>query len=105
MKNSNDETRSAARKPVVDPCTTRSAIKVSTPWAEFEQAGPVQLEAEPRDEVQALRPNKLAAWRTVDDPMTGVWLPPRAGPDSIPGPPGWSAKPHSPGSTRPIELD
>jgi len=72
MKNSNDEARSAARKPVVDPCTTRSAIKVSTPWAEFEQAGPVQLEAEPRDEVQALRPNKLAAWRTVDDPMTGA---------------------------------
>jgi hypothetical protein len=28
----------------------RPAIKVSTPWAEFEQARPDQLAAEPRDE-------------------------------------------------------
>ena len=39
--------RSATPKPVVDPCTTRSAIKVSTPWAECERVGPAQLEADP----------------------------------------------------------
>lgn len=51
--------RSATPKPVVDPCTTRSAIKVSTPWAECERVGPAQLEADPHDEVHALRPNNL----------------------------------------------
>lgn len=36
-------------KPIVD-ASAPPAIKVSTPWAEFEQAGPDQLAAEPRDE-------------------------------------------------------
>jgi hypothetical protein len=51
--------RSATPKPVVDPCTTRSAIEVSTPWAECERVGPAQLEADPHDEVHALRPYNL----------------------------------------------
>lgn len=54
---------------------------------------------------RVLTSQQLAAWRSVDDPLTGPGMPPRAGPDLIPRLCARNAKPRRPGLTRPIELD
>jgi TRAP-type transport system periplasmic protein len=52
MNKAKYEALSPAQKTVIDAhCTTEWAIKISTPWAEFEEAGRDKIKAEPGHEV------------------------------------------------------
>jgi len=55
---------SAAQKAVIDQhCTSEWALKIATPWADFESAGRDKIKALPGHEVYTLSPDELGAWR------------------------------------------
>jgi len=55
---------SAAQKKVIDDhCTTEWALRIASPWADFEYAGHAKLKAEPGHEVYTLTPAQLEEWR------------------------------------------
>jgi hypothetical protein len=89
-------------KPVVDaPGTTRDQGLNAVGGVRTGPPGP----ARGRTPRRVLTSQQLAAWRSVDEPLTGPGMPPRAGPDLIPRLCARSAKPRRSGLTRPIELD
>jgi TRAP-type C4-dicarboxylate transport system substrate-binding protein len=65
---------SAAQKAVMDQhCSSEWALKIATPWAEFESAGRARISALPGHEVYALTPDELAAWRKSAQPVISEW--------------------------------
>jgi TRAP-type C4-dicarboxylate transport system substrate-binding protein len=65
---------SAAQKKVIDDhCTTDWALKIATPWADFEHGGIAKIKAEPGHEVYPITPEQLAAWRKSAEPLTAEW--------------------------------
>ena len=65
---------SPAQKAVIDQhCTSDWALKIATPWAEFEAAGRDKIKALPGHEVYALSSDQLAAWRKSADGVVADW--------------------------------
>jgi TRAP-type transport system periplasmic protein len=63
----------AQRKVIDDHCTPEWAEKVATPFADFEHAGRAKIAAETGQEVYALTPDQIAAWRHAAEPLTAKW--------------------------------
>jgi TRAP-type C4-dicarboxylate transport system substrate-binding protein len=65
---------SARQKKVIDDhCTTEWALKVASPWADFEHAGIAKLKAEPGHEVYPLTPAQVAEWKKSAEPLEKNW--------------------------------
>ena len=65
---------SAAQKKVIDDhCTTEWAVKLATPWADFEADGRPKIKAEAGHEVYALAPAQLEEWKKAAAPLQEKW--------------------------------
>jgi TRAP-type C4-dicarboxylate transport system substrate-binding protein len=65
---------SPAQKKVMDEhCSTEWALKIATPWAEFEAGGRGKIKEMPNHEVYPLTADQLAAWRKSAEPVTANW--------------------------------
>jgi TRAP-type C4-dicarboxylate transport system substrate-binding protein len=65
---------SAAQKKVIDDhCTTDWALKIASPWADFEYGGHAKLKAEQGHEIYSLTPAELAEWRKAAEPLQASW--------------------------------
>jgi TRAP-type C4-dicarboxylate transport system substrate-binding protein len=63
-----------AQKGVIDGhCTTEWAVKVTSPWTEFEAAGRQKLRDEPGHDVYKISAEQLALWRKAVEPLTAKW--------------------------------
>ena len=68
------ESLSAAQKAVMDQhCSSEWALKIATPWADFESAGRDKIKAMTGHEVYSLTPEQLAAWRKSAEPVVTDW--------------------------------
>ncbi|MFZ5690592.1 MAG: TRAP transporter substrate-binding protein [Pseudomonadota bacterium] len=65
---------SAAQKKVIDDhCTNEWALRVASPWADYEHAGIGKLKADPAHEVYPLTPEQLAEWKKAAEPLQKAW--------------------------------
>ncbi|MDT3684867.1 MAG: TRAP transporter substrate-binding protein [Pseudorhodoplanes sp.] len=65
---------SAKQKKVIDDhCTNEWALKVASPWADFEHAGIQKLKNDPAHEVYRISKEQLAAWRKAAQPLEQTW--------------------------------
>ncbi len=68
------EALSAAQKKVIDDhCTSEWALKIATPWADFEAGGRDKIKAQSGHEVYALTPEQLDEWRKAAVPLRAEW--------------------------------
>jgi TRAP-type C4-dicarboxylate transport system substrate-binding protein len=61
------------KKAIDDHCTTEWALKVASPWADFEHAGIAKIKAEPGQEVYTISPAQLAEWKKSAQPLHKTW--------------------------------
>jgi hypothetical protein len=54
-------------------CNNEWALKIATPWADFESCGRDKIKAMPGQEVYPLAADQLAAWRKSAEPVTANW--------------------------------
>ena len=54
-------------------CSSEWALKIATPWADFESAGRDKIKAMPGHEVYPLTAEQLAAWRKSAEPAIAAW--------------------------------
>ena len=74
MNKAKYDSMSPAQKKVIDDhCTTEWAVKVSSPWTEFEAAGRGKMKAAAGHEVYELTPDQLKAWKLAAQPMQKQW--------------------------------
>ena len=65
---------SAAQKKVIDNhCTPEWALKVASPWADFEHAGIAKIKAEAGHEVYEPNPEQVAEWKKAAQPLEEKW--------------------------------
>jgi TRAP-type C4-dicarboxylate transport system substrate-binding protein len=65
---------SAAQKTVMDQhCSSEWALRIATPWAEFEAGGRDKVKALAGHEVYPLDAEQLAAWRKSAEPVVADW--------------------------------
>jgi TRAP-type C4-dicarboxylate transport system substrate-binding protein len=65
---------SASQKKVIDDhCTTEWALRVASPWADFEHAGIAKIKAEAGHEVYDLTPAQVAEWKKSAEPLEKAW--------------------------------
>jgi len=65
---------SAAQKKVIDDhCTNEWALKVASPWADFEHGGIAKLKADSAHEVYPLTKEQLAEWKKAAEPLQQTW--------------------------------
>jgi TRAP-type C4-dicarboxylate transport system substrate-binding protein len=65
---------SAAQKKVIDNhCTPEWALKVASPWADFEHAGLAKIKAEAGHEVYEPTPAQAAEWKKAAQPLEEKW--------------------------------
>ncbi len=64
----------AKQKKVIDNhCTSQWALKIASPWADFEHAGIAKIKAEPDHDVYTLSPAQVAEWRKAAVPLEATW--------------------------------
>lgn len=65
---------SAAQKKVIDDhCSNEWAVRVATPWADFEHEGIAKLAAEEGHEVYPISPEQTAMWKKAAQPLHKTW--------------------------------
>ena len=65
---------SPAQKKVMDEhCSSDWALKIATPWADYESAGKDKIKALPGQDVYQLTPDQLAAWRKSAEAIVEAW--------------------------------
>jgi TRAP-type C4-dicarboxylate transport system substrate-binding protein len=65
---------SAAQKKVIDNhCTPEWALKVASPWADFEHAGIAKIKAEAGHEVYEPSAAQVAEWKQASEPLAKTW--------------------------------
>ena len=65
---------SAAQKKVIDNhCTPAWALKVASPWADFEHAGIAKIKAEAGHEVYEPSAAQVAEWKKAAEPLEKTW--------------------------------
>jgi TRAP-type C4-dicarboxylate transport system substrate-binding protein len=74
MNKAKYDAMSAAQKKVIDEhCTTEWAVKITSPFADFEKAGRPKMLAAPGHEVYPLTPDQLKTWQGVVAPLHKQW--------------------------------
>jgi len=74
MNKAKYDAMSPAQKKVIDDhCTTDWAVKVASPFADFEKAGRAKMLATPGHEVYQITADQLKAWRDVAVPLQKQW--------------------------------
>ena len=74
MNKAKYDAMSPAQKKVIDEhCTTDWAVKVASPFADFEKAGRAKMLAASGHEVYPLTPDQLQAWKAVAAPLQKQW--------------------------------
>jgi TRAP-type transport system periplasmic protein len=68
-----DGLSAAQKKAIDDHCTTEWAVKLASPWADFEADGKPKIKAEAGHEVYSLTPAQLDEWRKAAAPMQEKW--------------------------------
>jgi TRAP-type transport system periplasmic protein len=61
------------RKVIDDHCTSEWAMKIGSPWADFESAGRAKFKAMEGHEVYPLTAEQLADWRKAAEPLRERW--------------------------------
>ncbi len=70
------ERMSAVQKKVMDDhCSSEWALKMATPWAEFEHGG-IEKMKQAGHEVYKLTPEQIDAWRKANEPLIAEWAEP-----------------------------
>lgn len=65
---------SANQKKVIDDhCTNDWAVKIATPWSEYEYAGRAKMKASPGHDVYPIGDAELAAWKKAAEPLRDRW--------------------------------
>ncbi|HEY7232211.1 MAG TPA: TRAP transporter substrate-binding protein [Pseudolabrys sp.] len=65
---------SASQKKVIDNhCTPEWALKVASPWADFEHAGIAKIKAEAGHEVYEPSAAQVAEWKKASEPLAKTW--------------------------------
>jgi hypothetical protein len=64
-------------------CTTDWAVKIASPWADFEHAGLAKMKAAPGHDVYKLTPDQLAAWHKAALPLKARWAAKVKDPDTV----------------------
>jgi hypothetical protein len=54
-------------------CSSEWALRIATPWAEFESGGREKVKALAGHEVYPLTAEQLAAWRKSAEPVVADW--------------------------------
>jgi TRAP-type C4-dicarboxylate transport system substrate-binding protein len=72
-KDKYDEMSASQKKVIDDHCTTEWALRVASPWADFEHAGIAKIKAEPGHEVYDLTPAQIAEWKKSAEPLEKAW--------------------------------
>jgi TRAP-type C4-dicarboxylate transport system substrate-binding protein len=74
MNKAKYDSMSPAQKKVIDDhCTTEWAVKIASPWADFEAAGRAKMKAVPGHEVYELKPEQVDAWKAATAPLQKEW--------------------------------
>jgi TRAP-type C4-dicarboxylate transport system substrate-binding protein len=74
MNKAKYDAMSAAQKKVIDDhCTTDWAVKLTSPWHDFEAAGRAKMLAAPGHEVYPLTQDQLKTWKAVVVPLQKQW--------------------------------
>jgi TRAP-type C4-dicarboxylate transport system substrate-binding protein len=68
-----DSLSPAQKKVMDDHCNNDWALKIASPWADFEAGGRDKLKAMAGHEVFPLTPDQLATWRKSAEPVTANW--------------------------------
>ena len=68
-----DSLSPAQKKVIDDHCTTDWAVKLSSPWTEFEAAGRDKMKNMAGHEVYELTPDQVKAWKTAVQPLQKQW--------------------------------
>jgi TRAP-type C4-dicarboxylate transport system substrate-binding protein len=63
----------AQKKVMDDHCSSDWALKIATPWADYESGGNAKIKALPGHEVYPLTPDQLAAWKKSAEPIVANW--------------------------------
>ena len=61
------------KKVIDDHCNSKWALKIASPWADFEHAGIAKLKAEPSHVVYTISPAQVAEWRKAAAPLEAKW--------------------------------
>src|SRR5262249_895901 len=61
------------RKAIDEHCTTDWALRVASPWADFERAGVEKLTNEAGHEVYTISDAQLAEWKLAAQPVVQAW--------------------------------
>jgi len=65
---------SAKQKKVIDDhCNSQWALKIASPWADFEHAGIAKIKAEKSHEVYTISDAQVAEWRKAAAPLEAKW--------------------------------
>jgi TRAP-type C4-dicarboxylate transport system substrate-binding protein len=74
LNKSRYDSLSPSQKQVMDAhCSSDWALRIAAPWADFESDGRGKIKAMPGQEVYALSPDQLAAWRKSAEPVVANW--------------------------------
>ena len=68
-----DQMSASQKKAIDDHCTPEWAVRVASPWADFEHAGIAKIKAETGHEVYEPTPEQVAAWKTAAAPLEAKW--------------------------------
>src|SRR5690606_18159912 len=63
----------AQKKVMDDHCSSEWALKIATPWADYESGGKAKIKAMQGHDVYPLTPDQLAAWRKAAEPIVANW--------------------------------
>ena len=63
----------AQKKVIDDHCTPEWALKVASPWADFEHAGIAKIKAEAGQDVYEPTPAQVAEWKKAAQPLEEKW--------------------------------
>ncbi|HXT81075.1 MAG TPA: TRAP transporter substrate-binding protein [Acetobacteraceae bacterium] len=84
MNKARYESMSPTQRAAIDHhCTTDWAVKIASPWADFEHAGLAKMKAMPGHDVYKLTPEQLAAWHKAVLPLKARWAEKVKNPDVV----------------------
>jgi TRAP-type C4-dicarboxylate transport system substrate-binding protein len=63
----------AQQKVIDDHCTNEWALRVASPWADFERAGVAKLANDPAHEVYTISDQELGEWKRAAEPVVKAW--------------------------------
>ena len=74
MNKAKYDSMSAAQKKVIDDhCNNEWALRVASPWADFERAGVAKLSGDPAHEVYTITDAQLGEWKKAAEPVVKAW--------------------------------